>query len=77
MSYLSTYGKLFCVELQTYNLKLRTKIYKPYIKRRVLYSVVKVQELLDLRAHKCFETPSDPMFPEANIMPWEKPELRD
>ena len=47
-------GKIFCVEFQRVPLKLHTKYLTPYIERCGFYSQVKIEELLDLRAHKCF-----------------------
>ena len=36
------------------NFEIPHKISYPYIERCGFYSQVKIQELLDLRAHKCF-----------------------
>ena len=50
-------GKIFCAEFQRYSLKFHTKISYPYIQRYDFYTTLKLEELLDLRAHTCFETP--------------------
>ena len=47
-------GKIFCVEFQKGTFKILHKISYPYIERCRFYSQVKIEELLDLRAHKCF-----------------------
>ena len=47
-------GQIFCVEFQRYPLKCHSKYLTPYIERCVLYSQVKIWELLDLRAHTRF-----------------------
>ena len=50
-----------------------TQIYYPYIERCGFYSHVKIWELLDLRTHKCFDTPQGPF----NLLPqvtWERSE---
>ena len=47
-------GKIFCVEFKKGTFEIPHKISYPYIERCRLYSQVKIKELLDLRAHKCF-----------------------
>ena len=47
-------GKIFCVEFQRVPLKFHTNILPKNWKRFRFYSQVKISELLDLTAHKCF-----------------------
>ena len=47
-------GKIFCAEFQRVPFEISHKISYPYIERRGFYSQVEIEELLDLRTHKCF-----------------------
>ena len=46
---------IFCVELQKVHFQIPHKISHPYIQRRVFYSEMNIQEIVDLRAQKCFQ----------------------
>ena len=47
-------GKIFCVEFQRVPFEIPHKLSYPHIERCWFYSQVKIEELLDLKAHKCF-----------------------
>ena len=62
-------GKIFCVGFQRVSLKFHTKYFDPYIERCRFYSHVKILELLDFRAHKCFWPPPAPPPPTPSPQP--------
>ena len=47
-------GKIILCGISKGTFEIPHKISYPYIERCVFYSQVKIQELFDLRAHKCF-----------------------
>ena len=51
------YGQDILCGITKVPFKIPHKISYPYIERCHFYTALKFQELLDLRAHKCFELP--------------------
>ena len=47
-------GKMFCMKFQRFPFEIPHKISYPYIERWWFHTMLKIQELLDLRARKCF-----------------------
>ena len=50
--------KMSCVEFQKCIFEIPLKIFYPYIERYNLYIMLKIYELLDLRAHTRFKQPT-------------------
>ena len=54
------YGSDVLIGIPTVPFEIQLKKSNPYLERFVFYSQVKIQELLALRNHKCFEPPPPP-----------------